>query len=70
MSYYKLCGFVRERYFNTKKIFRTRNEAIRYAFKHHLPYNAQLVEEIFKTKHDVEYVCDDHIRFFISRHTV
>ena len=70
MSYYTLSGFVGEEYFDTKKNFRTRNEAIHYAFKHHLPRNAQLVEEIFKTKHDVEYVCDEHIRFFISRHLI
>lgn len=70
MSYYKLSGFVGERYFNSKKIFRTRNDAIRYAFKHHLPGNAQLAEEIYRTKHDVEYVCDHYTRFFISRHTI
>ena len=70
MSYYKLSGFVGSDYFNSKKIFRTRNEAIRYAFKHHLPYNAQLTEEIKRADHDVEYVCDHYTRFFIKRHTI
>ena len=70
MSIYKLSGFVGKSYFNSKKNFRTRDEAISYAFAHMLPSNVQLVEEIFKTKHDVEYVCEDQIRFFISRHTI
>lgn len=62
MKYYTLVGFN----FKTKKVFASRLAAIRYAFKH-LRYNSQLIEEIDRGNHEIEYRCNDRQGFIIRR---
>lgn len=48
------------------KKFRTRIDAINYTFKK-LPSNAELLYEINRGNHHIEYVCNNFNRFFINR---
>lgn len=66
MKYYILNGFVEEKYFSINKKFKTREEAIMYAFKK-LPAFAEIKEEYNRGNHVVEYKCAEKVRFFISR---
>ena len=52
---------------NFPKRFKTRTKAINYIFKK-LPYNCELDYENEISKHNIEYVCNDHTRFFINRY--
>ena len=56
------------KYFN--KIFKSRQAAINYVYKYFESicfYNTQVEEEIYKSKHDVEYVMSDDNRFIVNR---
>lgn len=46
--------------------FKTRNQAINYMFKK-LPFSAQLSHEIDRGNHQIEYVCTNYSRFFVTR---
>lgn len=52
----------------SKKNFKTRDAAIRYAFKF-LPATSMVEEEIIKQndKHNIEYICQDKNRFTVQR---
>ena len=68
MKYYTLRGFVESNYFSISKKFKTREEAVDYAFKK-LPAFSEIQEEINRGNHLIEYKCAEIVRFFISRHT-
>ena len=58
MKYYVIRGINRK--------FKTRTAAIHYMFNK-MPAKTQLLYEIEKDKHDIEYVCDNMQRFSIIR---
>lgn len=68
MKYYILRGFVESKYFSVSKKFKTREEAVDYAFKK-LPAFSEIQEEYNRGNHLIEYKCAEKVRFFISRHT-
>lgn len=66
MTYYILSYVTDGKTVSVRKKFRTRNEAIDYTFKK-LPRNAELLYEIDRGSHRIEYVCNNFNRFFINR---
>ena len=66
MKYYILYGFANSKSFRASKKFKTRNDAINYAFRY-LPLFTEVNEEIFKDKHTIEYVCNNYSSFTVSR---
>ena len=67
MKFYTLSYVLDHQTYVVRKKFRTRNEAIDYSFRQ-FPDNTQLLYEIVRdNKHDVEYVCSNFNRFFVSR---
>ena len=66
MKYYILDYVVNSRTISVRRKFKTRNDAIKYSFKK-LPYNTELLYEINRGNHNVEYVCNNCNRFFITR---
>lgn len=66
--YYYSCSYVlNHRTFNVHRKFKSRIQAIQYIFRL-LPYNSTLLYEIVREdKHNVEYVCNNMNRFWISR---
>lgn len=68
MKYYILNGFVENKYFSVSKKFKTRQDAVDYAFKK-LPAFAEIQEEYDRGNHLIEYKCAEKVRFFISRQT-
>lgn len=76
MNYYKLTAVVNGQDVRLKRsYFSTRSEAINYMFdyyeKHYL-YGLEVMDEhpVDGNKHDVEYVCDFHNRFTITRNHI
>ena len=66
MTYYILSYVTDGETVSVRKKFRTRNDAIDYTFKK-LPMNAELLYEIDRGNHHIEYVCNNFNRFFINR---
>lgn len=66
MTYYTLSYVLDHETVSVRRKFRTRDEAIAYTFKK-LPYNAELLYEIDRGNHFIEYVCNNFNRFFVSR---
>lgn len=66
MKYYTVQAVTNSKTIKVNKHFSTRDEAINYIFKL-LPYNTQVEEEINKGNHNIEYICNNHSRFSISR---
>lgn len=69
MKYYLLDGFINGKYFSANIKFKTREEAINYAFKK-LPSFCSVEEENNKGNHLIEYKCAEKTRFFIGRYTI
>lgn len=73
MKYYELTAIVNGEKIKLKKnSFSSRNEAINYMFRYfddHYIYGLEVKDEypINSDKHNIEYVCDFHNRFIISR---
>lgn len=66
--YYYNCMYVLD--YETVKVhrkFKTRTEAINYVFKKFPSTSTLLYEIVRNDKHNVEYVCDDFNRFWVSR---
>lgn len=66
MKYYTLYGFINSSSFRINKKFKTRDDAINYAFKL-LPSYCQVEAEIAHSKHSIEYICDNYNAFTVSR---
>lgn len=66
MRYYSLQYRTAERCAASRKKFKSRTAAINYAFNH-FPSNAQLEYENELSKHVIEYICNNNIRFIVSR---
>jgi hypothetical protein len=66
MKYYTLSYVSNNRTIFVSKRFKTRSEAINYAFKK-LPLRVELSHEIDRGNHFIEYVCSNFNRFFVSR---
>ena len=69
MNIYKLDGFNSRGYFSVKRAFRTREAAIKYAFKF-LSTFAEIQETYDKGNHLIEYKCSERERFFVSRQVI
>jgi hypothetical protein len=66
MKYYTLSYVVEHKTVFVRRRFKTRDEAINYSFKK-LPTSAQLLYEINKGNHNIEYVCNNFNRFWVAR---
>ena len=66
MKYYTLSYVLDSKTICVRKKFKTRTHAINYAFNK-MPIKTQILYEIEKAKHDIEYVCNNFNRIFISR---
>ena len=69
MNIYKLDGFNSRGYFSVKRAFRTREAAVKYAFKF-LSAFAEIQETYDKGNHLIEYKCSERERFFVSRQVI
>ena len=72
MKYYTLQTINNGQTANIHKQFKTRNQAINYAFRYfarRYAYNLQVEEEfaVDGNKHDIEYVLDYYNRFRVNR---
>ena len=73
MKYYNLKAIVNGNPVRLKRtMFSSRNEAIDYMFKYydnHYLYSLKVNDEhiVNDDKHDIEYVCDFHNRFTVTR---
>lgn len=74
MKYYELHAIVNGEPIKLKKsVFFSRNDAIDYMFHYfndHYLYNLNVTDEyrVHNDKHSIEYVCDFHNRFQVTRH--
>ena len=66
MKYYILSYVLDHKTISVRKKFKTRNAAIAYIFRK-LPRSTELLYEINRGNHFIEYVCNNFNRFFISR---
>lgn len=67
---YKLTGIINGKTIKFNKRFSTREDAIAYMLNYYekeFVFNAQVEEEIYKEKHDVEYVINFYNRFEVAR---
>lgn len=67
---YKLSGIINGNKIKFNKRFNSREDAISYMLNYYekqYVFNMQVEEEIYKEKHDVEYVIDFHNRFEVAR---
>ena len=72
MRVYKIKdAYIKNEYVDIKKVFGSRNEAIRYMFNYynnHYIYNAELEEEYPQSnKHDIHYVINQYNSFNVVR---
>ena len=74
MKYYELSAVVNGENIKLKRnIFLSRNDAIKYMFDYYnnnYLYNLEVEDEyaLNGDKHNIEYVCDYHNRFIVTRH--
>ena len=66
MKYYILSYVLNSETVIVRKKFKSRNDAIDYTFKR-MPMNTELLYEIERGAHNIEYVCNNSNRFFVSR---
>ena len=67
---YNLSAIIDGDYIEFKKLFISRQAAIDYVYKyfsHHYIYDNQVVDEIFNSKHEIEYVLHNGDRFIVNR---
>ena len=71
INHYSLIMVVRGHGVRSKKIFKSRDAAINYAFKYfknNYVYDSQVMDCYeLHNKHEIEYVLSDHNRFIIGR---
>lgn len=67
MKYYSLNYSTGHQSVASKKKFKSRNDAIDYAFNQFTKSTELDYEHSLGDKHIIEYVCNNHTRFIVSR---
>ncbi len=67
---YNLAAVIGGDYITFKRSFASRQAAIDYVYRYfnnHYIYDNQVIDEIFNSKHDIEYVLHNGDRFMVNR---
>lgn len=67
---YSLTGIINGKHIKFNKRFNSREDAINYMLKYfekEFIFNTQVEDEVYKEKHDVEYVISFNTRFEVAR---